>query len=951
MSGDDESKAETSAERPSRASRPSLLRAPDFGDRYEVRGVLGKGGMGEVYRAFDRSLESEVALKVVSEDDAAALARFRREINLSHRVSHRNVLRVHNLEEHDGLTFLSMELVDGEDLNKLIKREGPLPLTRALALFRQVCEGVAAAHEQGVIHRDLKPQNVLVGAGDAVRVADFGIARSIGDSGMTATGAQVGSPAYMAPEQVRGDAVDERADIYALGVMLYQLATGQPPFVGDTPHAVMEMRLHKPPRPMSEVAPDVPAYVAAIASQCMALSPAERYARVSEIVADLDAKTGRGRPMHGASRARRWGSYVALLVGAGAVTGAIALWMTRPPAETQKASAAPEIGSGSSADTAKQLPVDFAHPALLLIAPVDNHTTDPMFGALDQVFASVAKGHSRVLEVYVGYQLQSLLAHSGKGEVLDDAVAAAVGAQRKQAVTIAHISVAPSSGGFRLAVRAYDVPSGRERMNDRQDARATADVIIASGRLMDALAVSYGESVDPKLPLGFTTNLEAAYEFAQGVADSDAGREASARSHDVRAIELDPNFIAAYHSLGIVEGNLGHTVASVRAFERAHARIVLIPELARHVSEADYFSSIGEFDRAADEYRATLALTPWSKSAASNLSEAYRQRHEFSRALETGLAARASHPDDVIATANVSAYQLNAGELVAALTTGRDAVAAFPRAAYVHGYLAIAQWLVGSPNDASREVEAYRVAEPSGGAMAAADLAIASGRLGAAREILAVGIADDLKHDNADGAELKRVLLAELEARAGHKSAALAAAAQVSIEPGRRFYAAMVELSLGEMKRALATASALKDEVGPESRAESRMLEAEAAHVRRAYDEAIAGYLAARKFSDAWETHYFLARVYLDAKRYADAKTELLMCWQRRGDIALRYDETSELRWVTPVQYDLGRALEALGDTAAAKAAYAEFLAMQPKADAYPMVVDAKARLAKLGAP
>jgi len=160
----------------------------------------------------------------------------------------------------------------------------------------------------------------------------------------------------------------------------------------------------------------------------------------------------------------------------------------------------------------------------------------------------------------------------------------------------------------------------------------------------------------------------------------------------------------------------------------------------------------------------------------------------------------------------------------------------------------------------------------------------------------------------------------------------------------------MVELALGGSKTALVTANALRDEIGPEARTESRILEAEAAHVGGKLDDAITSYLAARKFNDAWETHYFLARVYLDAKRYADAKAELDTCWQRRGDIALRYDETPQLRWVTPIQYDLGRALEGLGDAAGAKAAYDKFLAMQPHADVYSMFVDAKARLAKLGA-
>jgi serine/threonine protein kinase len=260
----------TRADKPARPSEPTI---PDFGARYRVVGALGKGGMGEVYRAYDRELKVEVALKVVCGDQEAAMARFRREVALARKVTSPNVLRIYDLQEHNGVRFLSMEFVDGEDLAAIMRREGRIELGAALTIFRQICQGLAAAHAQGVVHRDLKPANVLVDKKNGARVADFGLAHSVGDSGMTATGAVVGSPAYMAPEQVTGDPTDERSDIYSLGIMLYQLVAGETPFQAPSTHTVMEMRLHKKAKPLREVRSDTPAYLEAICAKCLELVP------------------------------------------------------------------------------------------------------------------------------------------------------------------------------------------------------------------------------------------------------------------------------------------------------------------------------------------------------------------------------------------------------------------------------------------------------------------------------------------------------------------------------------------------------------------------------------------------------------------------------------------------------------------------------------------------------
>ncbi|MEP6995757.1 MAG: serine/threonine-protein kinase, partial [Acidobacteriota bacterium] len=299
-----------------------------IGQRYEVVELLGRGGMGAVYRVRDRHLDRDVALKLIRPeiaDDTATLERFKREIQLSSVVTHKNVLRIYDLGESDGIKFLTMHLVAGDDLAAIAKREGKLPIPRILRIFRQICEGLRAAHEQGVIHRDLKPENVMVSANDAVYLTDFGLAKSLEQSGMTQTGAILGTPYYMSPEQVKGGEADVRSDIYALGVMLYEMCAGQLPFTGRTPYEVMAARLQKTARPVSELNAEVPSYLRKIIDRCLAVDPKIRYQTIDEILADLDAETFRPTLRY-AALGRRW-VRPTVIAAVAAVVLAVAGWL------------------------------------------------------------------------------------------------------------------------------------------------------------------------------------------------------------------------------------------------------------------------------------------------------------------------------------------------------------------------------------------------------------------------------------------------------------------------------------------------------------------------------------------------------------------------------------------------------------------------------------------------
>ncbi|MEJ7730729.1 MAG: serine/threonine-protein kinase [Polyangiaceae bacterium] len=248
--------------------------------RYRVERELGRGGMGAVYLAKDSKLGEQVALKVISSalagDPEQAVARFHREVQASRRVTHPNVVRIHDLGEEGPLLFLSMEYVEGETLAARIRRGGALPIADAARVIGEVSRGVAAAHAAGVVHRDLKPQNVLLAPG-GVKVIDFGLATTSFFAGMTATGMILGTPEYMAPEQIKGGNMDVRVDVYALGALAYHVLCGRPPFVGETPIAVGFAHMNETPRPPRELRAEIPAVMEAAVLKALSKAPAERF--------------------------------------------------------------------------------------------------------------------------------------------------------------------------------------------------------------------------------------------------------------------------------------------------------------------------------------------------------------------------------------------------------------------------------------------------------------------------------------------------------------------------------------------------------------------------------------------------------------------------------------------------------------------------------------------------
>jgi len=303
-------------------------------DRYELEELVGSGGMSSVYRAHDRLLERSVALKILHEQftrDEDYVERFRREARSVAQLAHPNIVTVIDRGEQDGRQFIVFEYVNGENLKELVDREGPLPVREAIALTLQVARGLSFAHDQGLVHRDVKPQNVLLDGDGRAKVTDFGIAHAVDVDGMTITGTIMGTSNYIAPEQASGQPVDEQTDVYSLGCVLYELLAGEVPFEGDTFVAVAMKHVNEPAPSVTEVRPDVPPRLDWAIQRAMAKEHTERFGSMAEFASELEAchgeldgeegatmivpapRAAKSRPP--AARKRRWGLWPAVLLG------------------------------------------------------------------------------------------------------------------------------------------------------------------------------------------------------------------------------------------------------------------------------------------------------------------------------------------------------------------------------------------------------------------------------------------------------------------------------------------------------------------------------------------------------------------------------------------------------------------------------------------------------------
>ncbi len=267
-----------------------LTRGTTFAGRYEIIEELGKGGMGKVYRVEDKKIKEEVALKLIKPEissDKRTIERFSNELKMARKIRHKNICGMYDLGEEKGIHYITMEYVPGEDLKSFLRRSKQLSMPTAISIAKQTCEGLSEAHGLGVVHRDLKPGNIMIDKEGNARVMDFGIARSLKAKGITGAGVMIGTPEYMSPEQVEGKEVDQRSDIYSLGVILYEMVTGRVPVEGDTPFTIGIEHKCESPKDPKELNTQVPSDISHLILRCMEKDKEKRYQSAGELISDL----------------------------------------------------------------------------------------------------------------------------------------------------------------------------------------------------------------------------------------------------------------------------------------------------------------------------------------------------------------------------------------------------------------------------------------------------------------------------------------------------------------------------------------------------------------------------------------------------------------------------------------------------------------------------------------
>jgi len=613
-----------------------------FAGRYRMVTRLGGGGMGDVWRADDLVLETPVALKLIKATGPAARAHIINEVRMARQITHPAVCRVFDVGEDNGVVFLSMELVDGEDLAALLRRVGRLTPERVLEIARQLCEGLAAAHERGVLHRDLKPANVLINNQGRVVITDFGISIQREDG---PTYQLVGTPGYMAPEQLTpGAQLTECTDIYALGLILYELVVGQHPFNRQLG------RTSDPIAPSARV-PGIDRHLEEVILHALKADPRER----PSSAADMAQTLAEAQVVPPPSARRAW-PVMAALVAVLLVAATLSVWFfAAGPRQTL-----------SAQDT-------------IVLADFSNTTGNPVFDGALKVALSVALEQSPFLKVFPDVRMRETLRLMGKpadAPVTRD-VAREI-AQREQLKALLTGSIAGLGKNYVLALEAVNAATGDVMAREQVEAGSQEEVLTSLQGAASRLREKLGESLssikqfDAPLARATTSSLEALHAYSLALDNGSVNPRLEAIPHLRRALELDPNFALALALLATVYSNTGQTSLAPEFATRAY-------QLRDRVSERERFFIAYRYHRDATQ--------------------------NWSEALEISRSWTATYPREAFAFNSLGQGLLRFGQYEQSLAPLRESIRLDPKFEAPYSNLAAALMALGRYAEAASTLQ------------------------------------------------------------------------------------------------------------------------------------------------------------------------------------------------------------------------------------------------------
>jgi eukaryotic-like serine/threonine-protein kinase len=656
--------------------KQEILQPGDIiGGRYEILLLLGEGGMGSVYKARDREVDRTVALKLIRPELAsnpAILARFKQELLTAHQVTHKNVIRIYDIAEADGVKFITMEFVEGSDLRRILIDNGKLPPDKAIEIIRQVCLALDAAHSAGIIHRDLKPQNIMQDSKTGrILVMDFGLARSMESDGLTQTGALLGTIEYMSPEQSMGKTLDQRSDIFAVGLIFYELLTGNTPYKADTAMASLLRRNQERAVPAAELDATIPKGLSDIVSKCLERDLVHRYQNVQEILSDLDAFQG-SRPtlasiaLHvtapvSATPTSPW-KYVS--IGALVVIVLFGGWMLR--GKLLSPSALPAAG-----ETAVKAP-----DVSLAILPFRNASGDSSLDWLGGTLAdmlSTGVGQSAQMRVVSADRLQQTLSDLkiSPETAMDPTMARHIADSISANVVFWGKYVRASSDKIHIDGVLQDLKHQQTTpiTLDASDKDLSATVNQIAEQIRQHLVLSADVLKDLKAssfqPSSKSTAALRAY--TEGVQFLREGRDLDAVKALEGSVKEDPQFALAYARLAEANLDLGYDGNAEQNSRKALDLSQSLPPGERYLIQAIHASVMKDTKKAIEAYETLAKISPGSSDVEYTLGSLYGDNGDFDKARAQFSAILKADPKNIKALWQMGCLEFQEGNPRAAL--------------------------------------------------------------------------------------------------------------------------------------------------------------------------------------------------------------------------------------------------------------------------------------------